>query len=345
MTLVCDPRFPGGTSTSVAAEIRVLAPLYDLSVVALETEMFRGRRLNPAIEAALDECGIVPAWMPAVVHADTIVFHNPSCLRFDTRLPVRMSCAAAFAVTHENLLRPNGSESHDVARCLDLIAGSLVCGSRQLAPVSPYNRETVVAWLEQQGARGWRVAAADWPPVIDLVLVPPERTPRDRRGRHSRPGLEKFPPMAAMLAHFPAHAERCAILGGDGFLADPEAVPAHWEIARFGAVDVAAFLGGIDFFVYFTNPMWRESFGRVIAEAIAAGKLVITDRGTAASFPGAVVASEGDDLDGIIRTFIADPRRYVSFVEAAQASLVRFRPAAFAARVAALVGEAVDAVV
>ena len=63
---------------------------------------------------------------------------------------------------------------------------------------------------------------------------------------------------------------------------------------------MADFLSGIDFFVYFTNPNWRESFGRVIAEAIAAGKLVITDPGTAATFGDAVVASDGADVDGII---------------------------------------------
>lgn len=348
MAVVCDPRFPGGTSTSVAHEIRVLAPLHDLSVVALETAMFKGRRLNPVIEAALEESGITPVWSPAVVRADTVVFHNPSCLRFDTRPPARLSCARALVVTHENFLRPNGSESHDVAKCLDLLGAALVCGSRVLAPVSPHNRETVQAWLDGRDARRWQLAPADWPPVLDPQLIAPTRTPRDRRGRHSRPGLEKFPSMAQMLAQFPPTAERCAILGGDGFLADPASVPAHWDIARFGSIEVAAFLAGIDFFVYFTNPNWRESYGRVIAEAIAAGKVVITDPGTAAGFPGAVVASDGSDVDAIIRAFIADPRRYVSFVEAAQASLVQYRPAAFAARAAVLLqatGETADALV
>ncbi len=349
VALLCDPRFPGGTSASVAQEIRALAPEFDLSVIALETAMFRGRRLNPVIEAAAEEHGITVAWMPPVVHADTIVLHNPSCLRFDTSPLLRLSCAQALVVTHENLLRPNGSESHDVGGCLDLVAAMLTCGHRALAPVSPANRETVEAWLERRCARGWQVTPDDWPPILDAALVPPTAAPRDRRGRHSRPGLEKFPSLAAMRAHFPPHAERCAILGGDGFLADPETVPPNWEIARFGSVDVASFLAGIDFFVYFTNPNWRESFGRVIAEAIAAGKLVITDPGTAASFPGAVVASDGSDVDAIIKGFIADPRRYVSFVEVAQASLAGYGPAAFVKRARTLVeaaaGDLADALV
>ena len=58
---------------------------------------------------------------------------------------------------------------------------------------------------------------------------------------------------------------------------------------RFGAMPVPDFLASIDFFVYFTHPLLREGFGRAIAEAIAAGKLVITDEETAEPFgPGVV---------------------------------------------------------
>ena len=69
-----------------------------------------------------------------------------------------------------------------------------------------------------------------------------------------------------------------------------------------------------------------------IAEAIAAGKLVITDPGTAEPFGEAVVASDGSDVDAIVREHVREPRRYREFVERAQASMERFRPAAVAAR-------------
>lgn len=336
LAIICDPRFPGGTSTGVAAEIRALAGNFRLSVVAVETAMFEGRSVHPAIEAALQDHGLELAWNPDLVRADTIVFHNPSCLRHDSGLPMRLSAARAFVVTHENFLLPNGIEGHDVAGCLDRIAAALVCGERRLAPVSPYNRATVTAWLAG-GRRDWVLAAEDWPAVVDLPLEPPTRAPRDRRGRHSRPGLEKFPAMAEMLAHFPSHAEGCVILGGDRFLADPDTLPGHWQVFGFGEIEVAAFLRDIDFFVYFTNPNWRESFGRAIAEAVAAGKLVITDAGTAQAFPGAVVASDGSDVDAIVRRYVVDAHAYVRFVEAAQASLAAFGPAALAARAKALI--------
>ena len=278
VALIVDPRFPGGTSGAVADEIRALSGVVSLTVCALETAMFKGRQVHPSIEAALDDAGLVMSWSPSVVHADTIVIHNPSCLRFDTILGTRLSCAQAFVVTHENFLRPNGSESFDVASCLDLIDTALVCGRRCLAPVSRHNRQTVEQWLTREG-RTWEMASEDWTGVLDLALTAPNPAPRDRRGRHSRPGPEKFPSLETMRAHFPPHAERCVILGADGLMIASDAIPTHWDLRRFGSCPVERFLAEIDFFVYFTNPNWRESFGRVIAEAIAAGKLVITDPG------------------------------------------------------------------
>lgn len=344
LTLVVDPRFSGGTCAAVAAEIAALAGAVDLNVVALETTMFKGRGVNPRLQAALDDAGIELVWNPPVLRADTVVFHNPSCLRFDTRLAMRISCRQALVVTHENFLRPGGAEGFDVAGCLALIDAALVCGSRRLAPVSPGNRRGVAAWLAAQGT-GWRLADFDWFNICDDDPQPPNPAPRDRRGRHSRPGLEKFPPLEVMAAHFPAHAEYCGILGGDNLLLDAP-LPRHWSVRRFGEIPVARFLAEIDFFVYFTHPLWSESYGRVIAEAIAAGKLVVTDPRTAENFGSAVVASDGNDVDAIVAQYLAAPDRYRRFVEAAQASLARTRPKAFVRHVldALARSEAIDAV-
>lgn len=336
LTIVADPRFPGGTSAAVAAEIMALAGSYDLSFVALETAMFKGRSANPVIEAALDAVSLDIVWDPRVIHADTIVFHNPSCLRFNSSLSTRMSCAEAFVVTHENFLRPGRSEGFDVAGCLGLIANALVCGARWLAPVSSYNRETVLEWLAR-GSDGWVCAPGDWFNICDAPLTPPVPRPRDRRGRHSRPGPEKFPPLETMLAHFPARADCNIILGADALIAGGDAFPPNWDLRRFGATDVRRFLSEIDFFVYFTHPLWRESFGRVIVEAIAAGKAVITDPGTAQTFGDAVIGTDGHDIDEIVSAFLDDPQRYSDFVRSAQATLARFSAEAFRSEVGAMI--------
>jgi hypothetical protein len=341
LALVVDPRFPGGTSTAVAHEIRALDGHADLRVFALETAMFHGRRVNAALQEALDACGLELVWNPPVIRSEVVFFHNPSFLRFDDRLALRVSCGLALLIAHENFLRPNGSESFDVEKCLRLIDGALVCRARFIAPISPHNRRTVETWTRRTGC-DWPVTDFDCVPVVDLEMTPPTDMPRDRRGRHSRPGFEKFPSLEAMLACFPPSAESCVILGGDNFLPGADATE-HWTIFRFGELPVADFFDRIDFHVYFTNPLWREGFGRVIAEAIAAGKVVITDPGTAEAFGEAVVGCELHEIDDVIAGFIREPGRYRDFVLKAQAALKRFGPEAFRAHLLANLDRCRDA--
>ncbi len=351
LAILVDPRFPGGTAGAVAAEIAALAPHVALEVHALRTRMFNSRGVNPVLEATLEAHGLALIEDAPVIRAETIAFHNPSCLKRDRNLAPRLACARAFVVCHENFLRPGGSEGFDVAHCLGLVETALACGTPVLAPISPWNREGVLAW--QAASRpfdapgtDWAVAPLDWFNVIAHPLREPNPDPRDRRGRHSRPGLEKFPALDRLARQFPATAEACVILGADTLMEPGLAAPRHWRLLPFGAMEPARFLDEIDFFVYFTNPLWRESFGRVIAEAIAAGKVVITDPGTASAFEGAVIADpeegRGPELDRVIAGFIADPARYHAFVAAAQASLARFAPEIFARRFLSLIDTPVE---
>lgn len=331
IALLIDPRFPGGTSSAVAQEVRTMHRRAGLTVHALRTRMFKGQTVNPTLQRALDDTGIEMDWDARVVRAPVVVLHNPSCLKFDEACPVRIHCDRLIVVTHENFLRPDGTDGFDVAHCLRLIDRAAVSRIRRLCPVSGYNRRNVATWLARSGA-DWALAPFDWFNICDFGMVPPTRAPADRRGRHSRPGFEKFPPLAAMRRHFPPRAA-CRILGGDSFLLDAASVPAHWEVLAFGAQPVDEFLRSIDFFVYFTHPRLRESFGRVIAEAICAGKLVITDPETAATFGDAVHRSDGSNVDEIVAGYVADPSAYVRFVERAQETIQGFGPDRFAATV------------
>jgi hypothetical protein len=332
VALLVEPRFPGGTGSAVADEIRALAPVADLAVHGLSTRMFGERPVNPLLAAALEDVGHPLLPVPPVVRADTVVLHNPACLKNDEALVPRLSAARVVVVTHENFLRPGGGESFDVGHCLGLLSGRLAGAERLLAPVSGPNRATVAAWLAARPRSGWRLADGDWPNLCAAPFLQPPEAPRDRRGRHSRPGLEKFPGADALRQMFPPHAERCAILGADLLLREREALPRHWELLPFGAMPVGAFLEGIDFFVYFTNPLWRESFGRAIAEAIAAGRLVVTDPATAEPFGPGVIAAEPAGVDAVVAAHIAEPARYAESVRQAQQHLTRHRPEAVVPR-------------
>jgi hypothetical protein len=107
-------------------------------------------------------------------------------------------------------------------------------------------------------------------------------------------------------------------------------------VLPFGAMPVGEFLGMIDFFIYFTSPTWRESFGRAIAEAIVAGKVVIADAAVAEVYGEAVIAARPDEVDEIVAAFVAEPYRYSAQVARAQEAMSHWSAEAFRDRVAGL---------
>lgn len=322
ITLVLDTRFPGGTSSAVARELIALSQFARVRVVGLHSRMFKGQDDNPKLKAVFEELGITPEYNPKTLTSDTIVVHNPSFLKFDDSLGTRFVCNRLIAVAHENFLRPNGKESFDVSKCLSLISKNSLARQTYLAPVSGYNRGTIENWLRTSNVN-WQLTEFDWFNICDFEMCEPTSHPADRRGRHSRAGFEKFPNNETMRLLFPQSANYCGILGADSLLEDFQ-YPKHWNLYKFQEIPVSSFLEKIDFFVYFTHPNLQESFGRVIAEAISAGKMVITDPLTAQTFGSAVIAALPEDVEAIINRFTDDPPAYQNHVKNAQATLKRF---------------------
>ena len=334
---VLDPRFPGGTSAAVAAELRAVASVCRPSVHLVTSRMFAGQTVAPALAQAFSDLALDPIWDAPQIAAETVILHNPAFLKFDAALGRRIVARDLIVVTHENFERPGGAEGFDVASCLDRIDRGALALTKSLAPVSPLNRATVEGWARRHGMPGgWSLMPEDWFNICDFALKPPTTEPRDRRGRHSRPGVEKFPSVEVLGQCFPARAETNVILGAE--ILTNDAAPSHWQLFPFRGLDLERYFEMIDFMVYFTAPTWQESFGRVLAEGIAAGKLVISDPATARGFAGGVVPARPDEVDGIVDFYIAHPNRYAAQVARAQEGLALFSPDAFVRRFAALVG-------
>lgn len=339
---VIEPRFPGGTSAAVARELRVVAPRARIEVHAITSRMFPRRGVAEVLADTLDELGLAMRADAPRIAADRVILHNPSFLKFDRAFGTRIVARDLIVVTHENFLRPGGHETHDVGHCLDLIDRATLALGKFLAPVSPHNRETVRAWLAAHPAHAhWRLLEEDWINICDFPFLPPSPAPRDRRGRHSRPGFEKFPSPREMDLCFPPHAEANVILGAD--LLDRLARDRpHWQALPFRAVDLGAYFAKIDFMPYFTARTFRESFGRVLAEGIAAGKVVISDAETASVFGDAVIAARPEEVDGIIASLVAAPERYAAHVRKAQARLAAFSAESFLRRQAQVFSRAAE---
>ncbi len=313
-----DPRFPGGTSAAVASEVRAISGIAQIEIHAATRSMFGDRPPHAGLVKALSELGLPIQWDAPVIQADMVLLHNPSFLKFASDMAHRIVCRKLYVVAHENFERPGGGESFDVAGCLNVIDRATIALEKTLAPVSDHNRRTIHDWLGARPSHArWTVLDDNWFNILDMDMVTPTGHPADRRGRLSRPGLEKFPSTETLDACFPPHARANVLLGADPLMA-LDLVRPHWTLLKFGAMDVTQFFDMIDFMIYFTAPTLRESYGRVIAEAIAAGKLVLTDRANQGNFEGAVIGCAPQEVDGIVKAMIADPEIYARQVTRAQ---------------------------
>lgn len=326
IAVVLDPRFPGGTASAVAQELPILDEIASIEIHGISTSMFKNQPVNPTLKRQLSALGHDILWDQSVISADLIILHNPSCFKFDQAIGSKFVCQAMLVVTHENFLTPFGGLGFDVEGCLGKIENASLCADRYLAPVSNYNRKTVAEWLSADS--DWALSPDNWFNICDFDHIPPTEMPQDRRGRHSRPGFEKFPDFETMNLLFPAHAQSNVILGADQITTDTH-MP-HWTLCNFRSIPVAQFLKDIDFFVYFTHPSLRESFGRVIAEATAAGKLVITDPDTAANIGDGIIGAHPPEVNARIANFISNPKTYQDTVRRAQDTIRSYAPEMFA---------------
>lgn len=334
---IIEPRFSGGTSAAVAAELRVAVEFGELEVHAVTSRTFgEDQYIAPVLRRVLDELRIPLVWDAPRVSADFVILHNPAFLKFQDALNTRIFARELIVVTHENFLRPGGEEGFDVSSCLNQIEASALSLRKSLAPISPYNRKTVTDWLAgSRVARQWEVVSADWFNICETEIEAPCDIPADRRGRHSRPGFEKFPALADLDRCFPEHAQSNVILGANSLL-DARVLRPHWTLLPFNTVRVDEFFDMIDFFVYFTAPTWQESFGRVIAEALAAGKVVLSNSDIGATFGDAVISCRPTDVDAIISDLIAQPHRYHEQVSRSQSALARYSAENFRAQLSNL---------
>ncbi len=316
-----DPRFSGGTSTSFTAELGVAHGLGRVTVSAVSGGLFSGNAVSPAVAAAVDDLGLSIVWDPPSVSGDLVVIHNPIFLSTCPVLPLRIAARDLIVVAHENFLRPGGFEPFDVTGTMDRIDRGALAQRKWIAPISPHNRKMAADWLVRgPHADRWRLLPADWTNIVAGPMKPASAGPADRRGRMSRPGPEKFPDTAVLDTLFPAHADANVMLGADALLQMDDR-RRHWTLLPFGSVPVDEFFGMIDFLVHFGAPTWRESFGLAVTEAIVAGKVVITDPGTAEVFGDAVIAAMPREVDGVIRSLIAAPAEYGRQVRRGQTAM------------------------
>lgn len=341
--VLADPRFPGGTSTGLAAELKAQSAAgYRTALVALEGQVLRyPHPLHPAIRALVDEGAIELVDPSAWLEARLALYHHPLVFRHLPSEPLHLHAERHLLITHHPPLDGAGKASYDVAAIdanLALIAGQEVAW----APLSPIIRRQLSGLLPPE-----RLLPFDWHNIIDPA--PWRQLPRQpagwpiRLGRHSRPDSLKWPETReAVLAAYPEDVDlEIRVLGGGAFLDTlmEGRIPANWQVLPFDPKGAPAFLAGIDFFVYYHHPKWVEAFGRTIIEAMASGCVPILPPAFEELFGDAASYAPPQLAAATARLLHASPSLMKSRREAARQALdQRFGPDAHVRRLRQLIG-------
>jgi UDP:flavonoid glycosyltransferase YjiC (YdhE family) len=346
VAIIGDFRFPGGTSSSIAHEIRALRQGgYSVGLVPVRAPILkRDRPIHPLIQTAIDRGDARLMADGGTLEARLGLFENPQVFTdLPSRLP-RLSLGEKLLVVHHPALDARDAPWYDPA-VVHGVCETIGGDGLLWAPISPVCRANARRaklpfplldedWLNIFFAEDWRSDRSH--PAGERPVI----------GRHSRPEWHKWPATRAELLTVcpddPAIDVR--LLGiGDHVKRLVGEWPANWNTREFGAVDPAEFLRSIDFFVYFHHPEWVEAFGRTVAEAIASGAVAILPEHFRATFGEAALYRAPEEVVPTVREFYADWEQYrlqsglgMRLIER------RFGPKPYLDRVGRLIGNATD---
>jgi Glycosyltransferase family 28 C-terminal domain len=337
-----DLRFPGGTSTAIAEELRAQAAAgYRTGLIQLKGPLLKfPHPIHPGIRRCLDE-GIADLLDPDTpVAARLVLAQHPSLFTYLPRRALRVDAQARLLIVRHPPFDGVGQPSYDCA-AIRRHAEAVLGGEVLWAPVGPAVREQLATlddppplfhldWHGVLDPRPWQVARAG--PLEARPVI----------GRHSRPDALKWPDdRATTLAAYPDDpAFIVRILGGGPFLRELlGGYPRNWEVVPFNATPPDRFLSTVDFFVYFHHSQWVEAFGRTIIEAMASGAVAILPPHFQTLFGDGAIYAEPYEVRELVRRLHADRRAFVRQSGRGPALVAqRFGPAAHVERLRGLIG-------
>lgn len=340
--LVSDFRFPGGTSSAIAEEIKANAAAgYRTALIHLEApNLTYPYPINPRIRTLID-AGLADLVDPdQSIHTRLAIAHNPFVLQ---DLPIRglnIRAEQRLLVVDQAPLTADGEACYDVDK-VRLHADETLDGEVLWAPVGPMVR----GQLDRLAVRP-PMADTDWPSVIDPAVW---SMPRDQLcdelpviGRHSLPDRRKWPDTREeTLAAYPDDTRFLVrVLGGAPFLLElVGGRPHNWRVWGFNAQSPVKFLRQIDFFVYFHHSRWVEAFGCAIMEAMASGAVVILPCHFQSTFGDGALYGQPADVPELVLRYRADRQAYRAQSERARHQVHEcFTHGVHAQRLAELIG-------
>ncbi|KWV41898.1 glycosyl transferase [Rhizobium altiplani] len=319
-----DPRFLGGTSSALRAELKA-ARQWEVSCGLLPILGQRTRDLgvfDSRTATTIEQSNTV--WLTGSEEAtcDILLAHHPAVFERMPSSPVRLRPRRVVCVVHHPLFDGNRVPQYDltvVGRVLDRLFGVPVA----FAPVGPKVRSQ----FNSIGTESPPLLRHDLYNMVDAAeWASPERSAPAgivNLGRHTRGDPAKWPSSADDLRAAYPDAPNFAInvLGGVPEPIQPW-IGSNWQISPFAQNSVPDFLRRLDFYVYFHSRQWVEAFGVCIAEAMASGLVTVLDPSFESLFEDGAVYCNIAETRSVIERLIASPSTYLQQSNAAK-ELVR----------------------
>lgn len=310
--IVGDFRFPGGTSTAIAAEIDALTEAgYRVDLLPLASDLISAwRSFHSEIVSAIaaGKVRVVPPGESA--KARLCCLHHPAVFETYPSVDLQVTAEETVLITHHPPVDNFGVAQYAANEINDIC--SEIFGPLEWAPVGPKVRAAFER-LETSPL----LTRRDWVNTIDAAKY---ACPREASGgarpviaRHSRPNPLKWPgSREAFLQAYPDDPRmRVRLMGYDPQL---DVIvgdrPDNWEVLAFNSLPVKSFLASSDYFSYFHSDAWIEAFGRAILEAMASGLVCFLPDHFASLFAdGAVYCRPAEVRDRVLH-FQAHPEEY-----------------------------------
>ena len=309
--MVADPRFAGGTSAALIADVEAFLALgarIGLMFVHSDYLSETDDQPNQAVLDLLERTGVEPVPPGGVTRAGTAFLHHPLVFFHGTRERARIIADQAVLVAHHTPFRGDGSLEYDPLLTTFRIWRAF--GIHALwAPISGLCRHQLESFAPLIS-----LTSEDWINIFDPANWVPKRRifeePGLVIGRHGRVDFLKWPETAASIAaSLPAGpGRRIRIMGCPvDHLRHLGVDMTNWEIVPFGAEPVARFVDSLDVFVYFHHPRLVESFGRTVAEAALMGRVCVLDPVFEQTFGEIAFYCSKDDVSGLLDRLCASP--------------------------------------
>lgn len=312
--VIGDFRFPGGTSTAIASDVRALAAQgYSVGLLALATgPLSTNRAMHPEIWQLAEQNLAQFVAQREHVDARLCCLHHPSVFETYPAVAPDVTCDNTMLIVHHPPVDNDGELQFQYQQ-VDEITQELF-GPVLWAPVGSKVRQAFAGL-----AKCPPLAPTDWHNIIDADEYGTVRKSLIGTcpvlGRHSRPQMVKWPDdRKSFLDAYPDDPTIKVRLMGYGPDLDDivEDHPANWETLDFNALPVRDFLGTLDFFSYFHSDAWIEAFGRSILEAMSAGLVCFLPRHFEDLFEDGAIYCDAKEVAGLVHQYEQDLPAYAA---------------------------------